>query len=237
MCLVLPLTIQLILSFLFLVDSSNVTSNSLKNAQLKLHPKPEIGQVYDATVIMALSPSLFYVSFKWMNSFLMITQSEHEIEFRLGSTQCQRCSLPKFNRMPLEGLWKFQENHVNGGDWVELLVCRPIAWWLLASVNWISYNCDDNQRRIFPFQCFTDTLLIVDIIFSLANSVKVQAFPRSETVSVEKWDSGDVDHLSIDALRPMRTIYRDVHQMVFCARLHGKQIKWISNFDWKERQI
>lgn len=52
--------------------------------------------------------------------------------------------------------------------------------------------------------------------------MKVQAFPTIQTVAVEKWDFGGIDHLSLDALRPLSETYLNVHQMVFCARLHGK---------------
>lgn len=71
-------------------------------------------------------------------------------------------------------------------------------------------------------QISSDCCLIPFLSFTL-NSVKVQAFPRDGMVAVEKWDFGDIDHLSYDALRPLSDTYLNVHQMVFCASLHGKQ--------------
>lgn len=59
--------------------------------------------------------------------------------------------------------------------------------------------------------------------FSTNFSVKVQKIlPNDGFVEVQKWDSGDVDHMSINILRPLHQSYRQIHQMVFCARLHGK---------------
>lgn len=39
-------------------------NESDRHGHLELHPKPKVGQTYDATVITALSPKLFYVSSK-----------------------------------------------------------------------------------------------------------------------------------------------------------------------------
>lgn len=44
--------------------SSSAESVHCSDEYLVLHPKPETNQIYDATVITALSPSLFYVSLK-----------------------------------------------------------------------------------------------------------------------------------------------------------------------------
>lgn len=53
-------------------------------------------------------------------------------------------------------------------------------------------------------------------------SVKVQSILSNEVVVILKWDSGDIDQLSIDALRPLPSCYREIRQMVLPARLHGK---------------
>lgn len=54
-------------------------------------------------------------------------------------------------------------------------------------------------------------------------SVKVQSLQSNEAV-VFKWDFGDVDQLSIDALRPLDSVCRSSPQAIFCARLYGKKI-------------
>lgn len=43
---------------------SSAESENDPDEHLVLHPKPKIDQIYDATVIAASSPSLFYVSLK-----------------------------------------------------------------------------------------------------------------------------------------------------------------------------
>lgn len=53
--------------------------------------------------------------------------------------------------------------------------------------------------------------------------MKVQAFSSYDTVSIEKWDCGDMENVRIDELR--RLDNPSIHQLVFCARLHGKIIK------------
>ncbi|XP_031634675.1 uncharacterized protein LOC116347979 isoform X2 [Contarinia nasturtii] len=61
--------------------------------------------------------------------------------------------------------------------------------------------------------------------------VKVQSI-LSNSVIVLKWDSGDIDQLTIDALRPLPSAYRKIPQMGFPARLHGiKPIKKVWNKD------
>lgn len=51
--------------------------------------------------------------------------------------------------------------------------------------------------------------------------VKAQGFLSNDMVAVEKWDIGDVDHLPVNALRPLGPSYRKTPRAVFCAQLHG----------------
>lgn len=76
----------------------------------------------------------------------------------------------------------------------------------------------------FRLPCSSNNVLQCFRYFLYSTSVKVQAFPTDETVAVQKYDFGDIDHLSIDALHPLSESYRKPHQMVFCARLHGNTI-------------
>lgn len=49
--------------------SSSDDENDPKDIHLPIHPKPELDEIYELTVISAMSPSNFYVSEKF-HSFL-----------------------------------------------------------------------------------------------------------------------------------------------------------------------
>lgn len=125
----------------------------------------------------------------------------------------------------MERLWKFRGNYVKERHHIGSAVCWPLARWLLVSViHFINMAFSLVRWRM-------NDIFIRWWHFCSLNSVKIQAFPTNETVSVEKWDCGEIEHLSLDALRPLSKTYRKLYQMVFCARLHGK----INISDWSEK--
>lgn len=61
--------------------------------------------------------------------------------------------------------------------------------------------------------------------------VKVQSIVSIDVIAVLKWDQGEMDQVSIEALRPLTPSYRRLPQMIFPARLHGKKlIHWKRKF-------
>lgn len=198
--------------------SSSEHANN-RSGDLELHPKPKIGEVYIATVTTTSNPSLFYVSFMQNTRFFIYTWAEWTQTFAfvfrfdsmLTTQHTIRWSMTcgKSAKNPIKFCRRMTSN------WI--ICMRPDCKTAIGIGRCKSFEILNNLSK----QKYSSTFLLLFVLLS----VNVQAFPTNETVTVQSWDYGDIDHLSINALRSLRGTYRKLHQMIFCACLHGNTLR------------
>lgn len=73
--------------------------------------------------------------------------------------------------------------------------------------------------------CSIYIIQITNFIININYRVKVENILPADTVVVYKHDFGDISFLTLDALRPLPSEFRQIPQLAIPAKLHG-----ITNF-------